>query len=454
MVHNMPNIIYPYLNHPLVENANPYDLAFLDEKELNDVIRSVDLIFRGLKDYSHNPEIGVKRLHAGHFGSSVQIARAWSFLDFAHSIQNVETIIDKVYPVTSTSSKAVYLKNMRDSVLPRLMKNGLIQIDASSNKITDVMPYPISSKLYVKKELLENPTLFSQQINQFTILNNVQYFPELRNELQATATNPSFFPRDYNALEEIDIIRTRQIKGREFTLSKSYLTGNDSVDIWKTVLDTSDHVRKGLKDLLEIQGDLGGFVSQSELSIMAAINPRIANQLIRRIDSIGIAQRTQTLELEDALSRPISGTRLNSNYKQLNNAQSLLILIRSVPEAIELIHKLHKDGKIDEDELINEFDPMSVGKVRNALENIGVIHQVPSIEDECIYEIVPNKECDEFLSDVLTVSAHSRRLLGEEIDINKKLEESFRKCDDETLKKQTKQITLDFMKIVDEENRS
>lgn len=71
MVHKMPDIILPYLKHPLVENTNPYDLAFLDEKELNGVIRSVDLIFRGLKDYSCNPEIGVKRLHAGHFGSSV-----------------------------------------------------------------------------------------------------------------------------------------------------------------------------------------------------------------------------------------------------------------------------------------------------------------------------------------------------------------------------------------------
>ena len=200
MVHKIPNIINPYLNHPLVKNAHPSDLTLLDEKELNDVIKSVDLIFRGLKDYSHNPEIGVKRLHAGHFSSSVQIARAWSFLDFAHSIQNVETIIDKVYPVTSTSSKEVYLKNMRDSVLPRLNKNGLIQINTSSNKIIDVMPYPISSKLYVKKELLDKPTLFYQQINQFTILNNVQYFPELKNELQATASNPSFFLRDYNAL--------------------------------------------------------------------------------------------------------------------------------------------------------------------------------------------------------------------------------------------------------------
>lgn len=197
----LPEIITPYMEHPLVQKANYKDLSKLDDKLLNDIIQAEDLIYRGIREYYKADKD--KKLHSGHFGSSVQIARAWSLLDMAFPSCDLVGLLDRVYKVTKTTDKKQYLHHMKTSVLPRLMKHNLIIIDESRNTISDIMPYPVSSKLYVKKELLDKKTLFRHQANQFTILNDVQYFPALKNELESKASVPQYFGRDYNALSEI-----------------------------------------------------------------------------------------------------------------------------------------------------------------------------------------------------------------------------------------------------------
>ncbi len=131
----------------------------------------------------------------------------------------------------------------------------------------------------------------------------MQFFPARKNELEANASVPGNFGTDYNALSEIDVIRTRSIKGIDFTLSKAYLTGERSLETWLGVLESADRTRKGLKQLLELQGVMGGCVSQNEISRMTSMNMRLVGNLMRRIDALGLAQRIQTLELDDALSK-------------------------------------------------------------------------------------------------------------------------------------------------------
>ena len=455
----IPDKIRPYLDHPLVNDKNPDDLELLDETELNNVLQAADLIFRGVKEYSRDPSIGTRRLQPGNFGVSIQIARALTFLDLAHSIDNVNIILGEGYLRTKASTKDEkqslyqYNKNMNESVIPRLIKNELIEFSDDDKLVTDVIPYPVGSKLYVYKEFLKNkPIHYQHQINQFTILNDVQFFPELKTELEVNASNPSYFNRDYIALEDIDVIRSRHVRGREFTLSKSYLTGEKSENVWETILDTSDVGRQGLKHLMDKIGELGGYASMSELSAMSSLNPRITHRLIRSIDKLGLAQRVPNIDFDDGLSRATSGTKLNSNYTELSNAQSILILTRNTPEAIYILNKLQINGTVNEDELIEEFDPASVSKVIHIIEKIGVIRPLRSSEEDT-YEIVPNKECDEFLSDVLSVSANTRRILGDEIPIQRTLEDYFKGYDDERMKKEAKKIEDDFTKVIDDEKR-
>ncbi len=439
----LPKIVQPYKNHPLINKVDSGDLIKLDTEPLNEIIRSVDLILRGLRENYLKGQTTKTRLHAGSFSSSILISRGWLFLDSAHAIKDVDTIAERIYAYTRTTTKQNVIKNLRDSIIPRLQKNGLIVFDSSGRNVVNVMPYPVSSKLFVLKELLNNPYLLSQQINQFSILGKVQYFPELTSTLSTNATNPMTFIRDYNALSEIDVIRNRSVKGRDFTLAKAYLLDNQkSFDIWATVLETADHVRKGLKELMVLQGQLGGFVSQSEIARMTNWNMRMVNRLIRRVDAIGIAQRSHTLELEDALSRPIE-TKITLNYHQLKDAEAMLTLCRSVPESVDILEKLRSEQIIDEESLIGEFDPSSVGKVRNALSQIGVITELNLAND--IWEIAPNKEGEDFLLEILTIAANSRRILGENIEINKKLEDFFKDVDEARLEKTAKEVEKDFL---------
>lgn len=463
----IPEKFRPYLNHPLVKDKNPADLELLDEAELNNVLRAGDLIFRGVREFSRDPTMGNKRpkpignrqLQPGNFGISIQIARALTVLDLAHSMNNVNIVLNEGYLRTKASTKDEkqslhqYNQHMSVSVIPRLLKNGLIKFNNDNSLITDVIPYAVGSKLYVYKEFLKfKPKYYLEQINQFTILNDVQFFPELKTELEVNASNPTYFDRDYTALEDIDVIRSRQVKGREFTLSKSYLIGDRSENVWETVLDTGDVGRQGLKHLMDKIGELGGYASMSELSSMSSLSPRITNRLIRSIDKLGLAQRVPNIDFDDGLSRDTSGTKLNSNYKDLTNAQSILLLTRSYPEAVPILYKLQEYGNINEDELIDEFDPATVSKVIHILIKIGVIR--PKSLDEDTYEIVPNKECEDFLFDVLSVSANTRRILGDEISIQSTLANfSNAYKDDEWLKKETKKIDEEFTSIIDHEKR-
>jgi hypothetical protein len=432
------------MKHPLVKSIRPKNLADLDSQLINNVIQAEDLIYGGLREYYKADRI--KRLHSGHFGSSVQIARAWSFLDLAYPSCNVSDVVHKVYNLTKTTNEPQFLKNMYESVLPRLEENNLVVFDKGKTTVVDVIPYVIGSKLYVKNELLAKSILYNQQINQFTILNEVQYSPALKATLQSDASNKKYFDRDYEALSEIEVIRTRSIRNRDFTLSKAYLTGDRSIEIWNTILESGERTRTGLKELLDIQGNLGGCVSQSEFSRLTSKNMRLVGSLMRRIDALGISQRVQTLELEDALSRPISGTKLNLNYQKLNNAQSFLIFARSVPETPDIVHKVKTDQVFDEDALSGEFDPRSVSKVKNSLQNIGVL--IEEDGSEGMWSVAQNNESDLFLEDFLRVSANTRSLLGDNIEINRKLEEFF-PDNEEDIKRNFKGIEKDFLENVE-----
>ena len=447
---DLPYFVKPYEEHPLVRKIGQTELSQLDDKLLNNIIQAEDLIYRGLREYYKADK--EKRLNSGNFGSSVQIARAWAFSDLAYPGCNLGELIEKVYNVTKTTNKTQYYKHMNGSVIPRLISNGLASIDFEKGVVTDLMPYTVLSKLYVKRELLNKKPLFDQQVNQFTILNGVQNCPMLKNDLEAAAKNPTFFSRDHNALEEIDVIRSREVKGRTFTLSKAYLTGDKTLEAWNTILEYDDKRRGGLKQLFDIMGHLGGCVSQSEISLLTSRNARQIGPLMRHIDKLGLAQKVQTLELDDALSRPTSGTRLNSNYSKLNNGQSILIMARSVPEAYGVLVRVARDRMFDQDKLTSEFDPdgSSVNKVRNSLQNIGVL--IEDDKEDGIWRVAQDNESDEFLEDVIKVLSHTRSILGESIDISKKLENAI--PDDEKEIRQTcKAIETDLLDFFDQEDR-
>lgn len=440
----LPGIVQPYRKHPLIKNRNPSDFTSIDDEPLNKIIRSVDLILRGLRENYFKGQTTRTRLSAGQFSSSVMIARGWLFLDTAHATTDVDTIIERVYASTKTTKRSDAVRRVRAKTIPKLKSNGLLELDGSNKSVIEVMPYPISSKLFVLKEFVNNGRIFNEQINQFDILGKVQYFPELTSSLDADARNPQYFERDYTALSEIDVIRERAIRGIDYTLAKAYLLDNKrSYDIWATVLETGDHVRRGLKGLMELLGQLGGFASQSEISRMTNLNMRMVNRFIRRVDSLGLAQRSHTLELEDALSRPIE-TKIASNYHQLYNAETMLTLCRSVPESTEILARLEREKIIVEDSLIDEFDAGSVGKVRNSLLQIGVITE-QSFDEDGLWEIAPNKESEDFLLEILTINADSRRVLGENIEINKTLEDYFKDVDDARLEKTVKDVEEEFL---------
>ncbi|KAF5415162.1 MAG: hypothetical protein C5S48_06680 [Candidatus Methanogaster sp.] len=258
----LPGIVQPYRKHPLIKDRNPSDFMSIDDEPLNKIIRSVDLILRGLRENYFKGQTTRTRLSAGQFSSGILISRGWLFLDTAHATNDVDTIIERIYKSTKTTTRPNVVKNVRDSTIPKLKSNGLLELDGSDKSVIEVMPYPISSKLFVLKEFVNNEILFNQQINQFDILGKVQDFPELTSSLEVGARNSQYFARDYAALSEIDVIRNRAIRGRDFTLAKAYLVGNErSYDIWATVLETGENIRRGLKELMELVGQLGGFAS-------------------------------------------------------------------------------------------------------------------------------------------------------------------------------------------------
>jgi hypothetical protein len=436
----------------MVSKISPSVLSSLNKPELNNVIRAEDQIIRGVREFVLSNPLRNYQRHAGHFSSAVSLARALAFLDVAHSTRSINEIIEKIWNVTpTTSQRASFNSSLGGTVIPHLVDDGLIQLDPSKQRVLNVMPYPVSSKLYVLNNFLHNPKLYQEQQNHFGIINRVQDFPELTDTLEANASCRSLFARDYGALESIDVIRSYSVTGRNFTFAKSYITGDKSLETWQTILDTTDIVRVGLRDLLVLQGEFGGFITQNEIAEATGMNQRIVNRLIRHIDNMGLAQKTRTLQMEDALSRPTSGTLLNMNYYEYNNAAATLCLVRSVPDSIAILAKLERLGVLKEDELIDEFEIPVVQQVRNTLDLIGLISK--DAQSEGIIQIAPNKNGKEFLSDVLTVAAKSRKVTDPNYDIKNILVSRFEKIDDNKLAEEAIQLKLDFFKVEAEESR-
>ncbi len=446
------DIFKPYLSDPMVKKIPPNVLSRLNDKQLNDVIRAVDQMTRGVREFVLSNPLRTYQRHAGHFSSAVSLARALAFLDAAHSTHSVNDIVERVWNVTpTTSQRSSFNTSLNGTVIPHLISDGIIQFDPTKKKIEKVMPYQVGSKLYVRNNFLLNTKLFSEQKNHFDIMYRIQDFPELTNDLEANSPNWADFARDYGALSDIDIIRPISVTGREFTFAKAYVLGEKALNTWQTVLEEANEVRVALKQLLITTGEFGGYITQSEIVEATGWNQRVVNRLIRHVDNMGLAQRTRTLQLEDALSRPTSGTLLGLNYYEYNNAADILRLIRSVPESTDILVKIQNRDSVTEDELIDEFEVAVVQKVRNSLDQVGLISKDAITEG--VLTIAPNKGGKELLSDVLTVAANSRKITGPEYDIKDKLSSFFDKIDEDRVQKEAVQIKLDFYGIEAEETR-
>ncbi|MDP3395666.1 MAG: hypothetical protein Q8S57_03210 [Methanoregula sp.] len=438
----------PYLDHPFVQSIPDSVLDVLDTPELNDVIRVEDQIIRSVREYYLDDQIQPKRLTPGQFSGAVLLARGLAFLDVAHHKKDLIEIANDVWRITpTTAARPSFNHNLKTSVIPRL-KDGFIEFEPSSSRVINVIPYPIGSKLFVKKNFLEIGPLFEQQINQFEIVRGVLNFPQLTSELEAASTKRYQFLRDYVALQEIDAVRPQDIKGSEYTFSKSFITGAQSKETWESVLDTSSELRIGIRQLMEFIGDSGGFISHPEIVRATSLPPRIVNQMIRTIDNVGIAHRTYTLEMESALSRPTSGTLIAMNYQELDNAQSILTLMRSVPETNEVLYRLTKESSLSEDDLSGEFGVTPAQKIINSLEIIGLIDKEARYDGRV--QLVPFKGNQKFLEDVLAVAANSRHVIDPEYDLTEKLKPAFEKFDPQRFEKEAKQMRLDFFERVEE----
>jgi hypothetical protein len=446
------DIFTPYLSDPMVQKIPERSLSHLNDPELNDVIRALDQITRGVRDFSRVHPLRSHQTTTGRFSATISIARALAFLDTAHSTQSVNEIVERIWNVTPTTTQR---KSFNDSVYGTVMSNmissGTIQFDTSKQRVQQVMPYPVSSKLYIYDHFLHKPAIFDQQKNHFNIIHSVQDFPELTSVLETNAPNPGDFPRDLSALQSIDVILPYNIGGRPFTFSQTYISGEKSFKTWEAVLESVDNVRIGLRELLVIQGDMGGYITQTEISEITGMPPRIVNRLIRNISNMGLALKTRTLQMGDALSRPTSGTLLNMNYYEYNNATDILRLIRSVPDSRSILETLRRHGTLSEDDLLDEYEVSIVQSVRNTLDGMGLISKEPLSDG--ILVIAPNKNGQKFLFDVLAVAANSRIITDPDYDIKNKLSAMFEKVDEDKLNKVTGQLTFDFFKAQEDELR-
>jgi len=211
-----------------------------------------------------------------------------------------------------------------------------------------------------------------------------------------------------------------------------------------TCVKTSDPIRLGFKELLEAQGEYGGFISQTEIVQMLSTNPRIASRLIRHADQMGLAEHTHTLYFEDALSRQISGTKLVLNFHQLKNVGTILTLCRSIPDAVSILKSLRVNNEINEIELLSQFNPIDVGKLRNTLIDVGCISKEIWDKDE-IWEIVQNKEVGDCLLEIETLLAQSRRITEDGSNVNR-LDEFFPKdVDEDKIRREVEKIDNEFI---------
>jgi len=442
----IPSIFDPYLEHPLVKTKlNQLDV--LDSDQLNRIIRAEDMLIRGVRDFYLNPE-KKDRLTPGQFSSSILLARGLVVLDVVHYTSNISDIYNHVWKLTPTTAKRPsFNANMKNSIIPRLVSGEFITLDPSGQQVLDYMPYPVASKLFVKNNLLEIPRLLQEQANHYGIIGSVQDFPKLRSELEANPPEPSTFRRDYNALNEIDIIREQEIRGRPYTFSTSFITGEKSKTTWLQLLsDASDSYRIALNALMELQGEYGGFISHQEIVAATGLKAREVNWLMRNVDNLGISQIVHTLDIGNALSRITSGTLLSMNYRDLNNAQSILVLTRQEPKSVNMLNILLSKRELVEDDLTDRYgDAIPVHKTINSLASIGLIRQKGTI-NEGIYELTPLKGNERFIEDVIAIAARSRHVTEPEFDITNLLNEQYKGMDEAKWRRGTEQLKLDFFK--------
>lgn len=295
--------------------------------------------------------------------------------------------------------------------------------------------------------------MLRHQANHYSIIGDVQDFPELTSVLETNSPEPSTFKRDYKALFEIDNIRDQVIGNRSYTFSTCFLAREKSASTWLQLLsDASDNYRIALKSLMDLQGDFGGYLSHQEIVAATGLKERDVSWIMRNIDNLEISQIVHTLE-GNALSRITSGTLLNMNYRDLVNAQSILVLTRQEPRSIEMLNILQDNKQLVEDDLTDKYESaIPVQRTINSLMSIGLIRQ-KGRTNEGIYELTPLKGNEKFIDDVLAVAAHSRHVIDPDYDITKSLDEQYSGMDEEKFKRGTEQLQLDYFKEAEEELR-
>ncbi|MCX6677233.1 MAG: hypothetical protein NTU95_04725 [Methanothrix sp.] len=446
----IPDIFKPYLDHPLV-NSRLDDLEVLDSVDLNNIIRVEDLMIRGVREYYLKYK-NTKRLNASAFSSSILLARGLAFLDVAHYKTDVSKIWEDVWRITPTTAKKPAFNQKLAGTIQKLDDDKLIIFDSEKKHVESCIPYAVGSKRFVQKNLIENYTLFHQQEYHYRILGAVQDFPKPKSELANACDQHDKFNRDYGALSEVDIIREREVKGIPYTFATGFVAGEKSAATWMQLLsDASDGYRVALKELMELQGEYGGFISHQEIVVATRKKDREISWIMRNVDDLGIAQMVRTLD-GNALSRITSGTLLNMNYRDLNNAQSILVLTRQVPEAAEILNRFKNKKELVEDDLTEEYGAMPVQRTIYKLEFAGLIRQKGI--NEGLWELTPQKGNERFLEDVLTVRARSRHVLDPDYDVTNLLEESFKNMDEEKFRRGTEQLKLDYFKETVDEVRS
>ena len=232
------------------------------------------------------------------------------------------------------------------------------------------------------------------------------------------------------------------------------MTGEKSKTTWMQLLsDASDNYRVSLNALMDLQGEYGGFISHQEIVAATGLKARDVNWLMRNVDNLGISQIVHTLDIGNALSRITSGTLLNMNYRDLNNAQSILVLTRQEPKSVDMLNILLDKKELIEDDLTDRYgDAIPVHKTINSLVSIGLIRQKGTI-NEGIYELTPMKGNERFISDVLAVAARSRHVTDPEFDITNLLEEQYRGMDEAKWQRGSEQLKIDYFKEKEDEFR-
>lgn len=192
-----------------------------------------------------------------------------------------------------------------------------------------------------------------------------------------------------------------------------------------------------------LQGDFGGYISEQDIIANLGWQPRAIYKMFRRADLLGLSKLTRTLNWEDALIRPIAGSKLTYNFTQLNGAPQILTLTRWVPDSIDILEKLYRAGSMQSDELLNEFNPSTVGKIEHLLTEIGVL-EADKI-NEGLWSIAKNKGCEDLLLEVNTLAAKSRRI-SEAKGTQTKLADYAKYLDDKTIDSDSKKLEEEFDK--------